>query len=110
MDTKTKLDLIKAPPIEEILTEADLKAAIELGIPLKHYIGFEISGLLHLGQGMLSAIKIADFQKAGVDCSIFLADYHAWINEKLGGDLVVIIMSAVGVLYGGFYFAMDGGG
>jgi len=110
MDTKTKLDLIKAPPIEEILTEADLKAALELGIPLKHYIGFEISGLLHLGQGMLSAIKIADFQKAGVDCSIFLADYHAWINEKLGGDLDIIKKTAVGYYKDAFKLAIDAAG
>ena len=95
MDTATKLKLITSPPTEEIITEGDLKSAIELGIPLRHYIGFEISGLLHIGQGMISAIKIADMQKAGVDCSIFLADYHAWINEKLGGDLDLIKKTAV---------------
>jgi len=96
MDTATKLKLITAPPTEEIITEGDLKSAIRLGIPLKHYIGFEISGLMHLGTGLVTAFKIADLQKAGVDCSIFLADYHAWINEKLGGDLDLIKKTAVG--------------
>lgn len=95
MDSATKLELIKAPPTEEILTEADLKSAIEMGLPLKHYIGFEISGLMHLGTGLITALKIADLQKAGVDCSIFLADYHAWINDKLGGDLDLIKKTAV---------------
>ncbi len=94
MDTATKLKLITAPPTEEIITEGDLKSAIELGIPLKHYIGFEISGLMHLGTGLVTTSKIADLQKAGVKCSIFLADYHSWINKKLGDDLEMIRKTA----------------
>ena len=31
--------------------------------------------------------KVADFQEAGAETNIFLADYHTWINKKLGGDL-----------------------
>jgi len=31
--------------------------------------------------------KIKDFLDAGVKCSVFLADWHSWINDKLGGDL-----------------------
>ncbi|MEM4714266.1 MAG: tyrosine--tRNA ligase, partial [Candidatus Nanoarchaeia archaeon] len=72
------------------------RTAIEIGLPLKHYSGFEISGLLHLGTGFMPALKIADLQKAGIKCSIFLADYHAWINEKLGGDLDFIKKTAIG--------------
>jgi|TARA_B100001079_G_C16293565_1_gene462111 tyrosyl-tRNA synthetase len=34
--------------------------------------------------------KVKDFMDAGVDCSIFLADWHSWINDKLGGDREVI--------------------
>jgi tyrosyl-tRNA synthetase len=30
--------------------------------------------------------KVRDFQEAGVDCSVLLADWHTWINDKLGGD------------------------
>jgi tyrosyl-tRNA synthetase len=30
--------------------------------------------------------KVRDFQAAGVDCSVLLADWHTWINDKLGGD------------------------
>jgi tyrosyl-tRNA synthetase len=58
MDSATKLKLITAPPTEEIITEADIKSALELGIPLKHYIGFEISGLMHLGTGLVT-MKLA---------------------------------------------------
>jgi tyrosyl-tRNA synthetase len=94
MDTASKLQLIKAPPTEEILTEGDLKAALDLDIPLKHYIGFEISGLMHLGTGLVTMSKLVDLQKAGIKCSVFLADYHSWINKKLGDNLETIQKTA----------------
>ncbi|MGI0082793.1 MAG: tyrosine--tRNA ligase, partial [Nitrosopumilaceae archaeon] len=31
-----------------------------------------------------------DFIKAGVKCTVFLADWHTFINDKLGGDLETI--------------------
>ena len=90
MDTEEKIDIIKRPPTEEILGENDLKMMIENDVPLKHYIGFEISGLLHLGTAIMSAMKIRDFQKVGARTTIFLADVHSWINNKLSGDLELI--------------------
>ena len=53
---------------------------------MKHYIGFEISGFLHLGSLLTAGYKINDFIKAGVHCTVFLADWHTLINEKLGGN------------------------
>lgn len=70
---------------QEVLTEEDLRALIASGTPLSHYIGFEISGLVHLGTGLMSMGKIADFLKAGAKCRIFLADFHTFLNNKLGG-------------------------
>ncbi|MEM2954710.1 MAG: tyrosine--tRNA ligase [Candidatus Nanoarchaeia archaeon] len=89
MDIEKRLELIKRNT-EEILEESDLRIFLETGEQLKHYIGFEISGFIHLGTGIASMVKVRDFQKAGVDCSIFLADWHSWINDKLGGNLEVI--------------------
>jgi tyrosyl-tRNA synthetase len=71
---------------QEVLTEEDLKKLIESGKPIVHYIGFEISGMVHLGTGLISMGKIADFLKAGVKCKILLADFHSFLNNKLGGD------------------------
>ncbi len=90
MDTEEKIELIKRPPTEEILGEEDLKFLLEAEVPLKHYIGFEVSGLLHLGTAIMSSMKIRDFQKAGAKTTIFLADLHSWINNKLSGDLELI--------------------
>ncbi len=72
--------------LDEILTEDDLRQVLAKKEKLNHYIGFEISGSIHLGTGLVTALKIRDFQKAGVVCRIFLADWHTWINDKLGGD------------------------
>ena len=89
MDSNNRFELITRNA-EEVLTSADLKNLIDTNEKLKHYIGFEISGKIHLGTGLMSGSKIADFQKAKVSCSCYLATWHAWINNKLGGDFEVI--------------------
>jgi len=94
MNTDEKLKLIKKNT-EEILTEDSLKSLIESGTPINHYIGFEISGKIHLGTGLMCMSKVKDFIDAGVNCSILLADLHSWINDKLGGDIKVIQKVAV---------------
>jgi tyrosyl-tRNA synthetase len=95
MNVQEKLDLIKRNT-EEILGEEGLKEMLEKGEKLKHYIGFEISGKIHLGTGLKCMMKVKDFLDAGIDCSVFLADWHSWINDKLGGDLEVIKKIAAG--------------
>jgi tyrosyl-tRNA synthetase len=72
------------------MVEEDLKKLLESGEKIKHYIGFEISGKPHLGHGLVCMSKVKDFHDAGIDVSIFLADWHSWINNKLGGDMKVI--------------------
>jgi tyrosyl-tRNA synthetase len=95
MDVEERFDLIKRGT-EEILTDKDLKLYLETDIPLRHYIGFEISGKIHLGTGLICMSKIKDFIDAGIDCSILLADWHSFINDKLGGDLEKIKEVAIG--------------
>lgn len=90
MEITKALEIIKRSPTEEILTEEVLKNYLLEGLNLKHYIGYEISGYVHLGTGLLCMQKVADFQEAKIDTNIFLADYHSWINKKLGGDLSTI--------------------
>lgn len=72
--------------LDEVLVREDLQRLIDSGTPLRHYIGFEISGKVHLGTGLVCMGKVKDFVDAGVHCTIFLADWHSWINDKLGGD------------------------
>ena len=98
-DISRAVDLIKRTPTEEILSEKRLREYLRSGSELRHYIGFEVSGFVHLGTGLLCMQKVADFQEAGVATNILLADYHSWINRKLGGDLSVI-QSVAGGYFG----------
>lgn len=70
---------------EEIITIEELKKALEKNKP-RGYIGFEPSGTVHLGWKICSR-KIKDFLDCGFDFTILLADWHAYINDKLGGDI-----------------------
>ena len=86
MDITEKVDLIERPPTEEVVTHEELIELFKTNSSPKHYIGLEISGFLHLGSLISTGFKINDFVKAGVNCTIFLADWHTMINDKLGGD------------------------
>lgn len=70
----------------EIVTTEELKKKLEENQKLKGYIGFEPSGLFHIGW-LIWAQKLKDLVDAGVDMSVLVATWHAWINDKLGGDL-----------------------
>ena len=90
MDILEKVDLIERPPTEEVVTRDELIELFKTNSSPKHYIGLEISGFLHLGSLISTGFKINDFVKAGVKCTVFLADWHTLINDKLGGDWDVI--------------------
>jgi len=86
LDILEKVDLIERPPTEEVVTRDELVELFKTNSSPKHYIGLEISGFLHLGSLISTGFKINDFVKAGVKCTVFLADWHTLINDKLGGD------------------------
>ncbi len=69
----------------EIITETELRERLASGEGLTHYIGFEISGYVHIGTGIMSALVMKDLTDLGVKCTVWLADWHTWINEKLDG-------------------------
>ncbi|MEK9154768.1 MAG: tyrosine--tRNA ligase [Patescibacteria group bacterium] len=95
MDIKEKINLISRLT-EEVIESDELEFLFSQNTPLKHYIGLEISGKIHLGTGLICMQKVKDFFDAGVKTHIFLADYHTWINDKLGGNLDAIKKTAVG--------------
>ncbi|MFB5646168.1 MAG: tyrosine--tRNA ligase [Nitrosopumilaceae archaeon] len=90
MDVTEKVELVEKPPTEEIVTKEELIELFKTNSSPKHYIGIEISGFLHLGSLISTGFKINDFLKAGVNCTVFLADWHTVINDKLGGDWDII--------------------
>lgn len=94
MNTEEKFNLITRN-LEEVLTPEELKELINSGTPLKHYIGFEISGKLHIGY-LFTAFKVKDLQDAGAETIIWMADLHSAINDKLDGNLETIKKMAKG--------------
>jgi len=43
--------------------------------------------IMHIGMGLVCGNKIRDMVDAGFHFIIFLADWHSWINNKLGGKM-----------------------
>lgn len=69
----------------EIITPEEFEQRLKGDKKLTHYIGFEISGYVHIGQGIMSALVMKDLTDLGVQCTVWLADWHTWINDKLDG-------------------------
>ncbi len=87
MDLESRLSLILRPPTEEVITVEELRSLLEVNEHPIAYDGFEPSGLAHLPFGVLRAIKLQDMLEAGCRFKLLLADWHAMINNKMGGDL-----------------------
>jgi tyrosyl-tRNA synthetase len=94
LDLERKIELILRPPTDEVLTPEDLRHLLETEEHPIAYNGWEPSGLAHLGTGVICAYKMKDFAEAGVHFKAFLATWHAWLNNKLGGDLTLIRKAA----------------
>jgi len=87
MDVESKIALVKKVPMEEIVTEAELRELFETKTHPIAYDGFEPSGIAHIASGLMRAQKINDLVKADIKFKALAADWHGWLNNKLGGDL-----------------------
>ncbi len=70
---------------QEVVTTTELHKILDKKHP-RAYIGFEPSGTVHLGWKICTN-KIRDFLNTGFHFTILLADWHAYINDKLDGDI-----------------------
>jgi tyrosyl-tRNA synthetase len=104
MDVETRLTIVKRNAME-VITEEELRRVFEEDRKLKGYIGFEPSGVFHIGW-LIWAYKFKDLVDAGVEMILFAATWHAWINDKLGGKMdliraaakhVVKVLEAIGI-------------
>ena len=53
---------------------------------IRCYVGFEPSGKAHIGWKVLS-LQLKRMLDADINVLIFLADWHAWINDKFNGKM-----------------------
>ena len=87
MDIENRLELIKQVG-EEILTEEELIHLLKTKDHPIAYDGFEPSSTdIHIAQGILRSININKMAKAGIKFKMLVADWHAWANNKMSGDL-----------------------
>lgn len=86
MELNERLNLIKEVG-EEIVTEEELTELLSTKKKIIAYDGFEPSGRIHIAQGILRAINVNKMTKAGVHFKMWVADWHGWANNKMGGDL-----------------------
>ena len=89
MTVEDKVSLV-ARNTQELISPEELTKLFDEKPHPKAYIGFEVSGYLHLGTGIICANKIRDLRDAGFQVAVFFADWHSMINNKLGGDLEAI--------------------
>jgi tyrosyl-tRNA synthetase len=86
MSVEDRADLVLRGT-EEVVTRAELRAILDRDAVPRAYVGLEPSGLMHIGTGFMIGSKVTDLIHAGFHTIIFLADWHAYINDKLGGNL-----------------------
>jgi tyrosyl-tRNA synthetase len=70
---------------QEVVTSEELRELCSRSSK-KAYIGIEPSGQAHLGWKIVAG-KLSDLTAAGFETTVLLADWHAYINDKLGGDM-----------------------
>lgn len=85
MTVEERLALIKRNTME-VVSEEELRTVLETKEQPLAYIGFEPSGIVHMGWALVTA-KIKDLCDAGFKVIILWADWHASINDKVGGNL-----------------------
>jgi tyrosyl-tRNA synthetase len=86
MDAEERLELVTCNA-EEVITREEMTSLLETKSRPRAYWGFEASGMMHIGMGLVCGRKIIDMTEADFDFIIFLADWHSWINNKLGGKM-----------------------
>jgi tyrosyl-tRNA synthetase len=90
MDVSEKIKMVKQVG-EEIVTEQELNDLLSTKKNFIAYDGFEPSGTnIHIAQGLLRAINVNKMIKAGCTFKMLIADWHAWANNKMDGNLEAI--------------------
>ncbi|MGV8151939.1 MAG: tyrosine--tRNA ligase [Candidatus Nanoarchaeia archaeon] len=75
-----KLEIVKKN-IAEIISEEDLRKLLSEKKKPVVYCGYEPNGPMHLGH-FVTILKLMDFEKAGFEVKLLLADVHAFLNRK----------------------------
>jgi len=72
---------------EEIIGFEELKEELTKTKKLIAYDGYEPSGKIHIAQGLMRAIYIKKLQEMGIEFKILIADWLAFANNKMNGNM-----------------------
>ena len=72
---------------EECVSDKELYSKINKKETLHCYDGFEPSGRIHIAQGIVRALSVNKLIKAGCYFTFLVADWFAYLNNKLGGKM-----------------------
>ncbi|KAJ4962178.1 hypothetical protein NE237_022117 [Protea cynaroides] len=72
---------------EECIQEDELWNLLAKKPEIISYDGFEPSGRMHIAQGVMKAINVNKLTSSGCKVKIWIADWFAQLNNKMGGDL-----------------------
>lgn len=86
MDIDEKIAIIRSFS-SEIVTEEELRGLFETKTHPVAYDGFEPSGLAGMHFGVLRAKNIKKLHSTGIHFKLYLGDYFAYLNNKLGGNI-----------------------
>ena len=86
MDIETKMEVMRGFA-QEIITADDLRGLFETNNHPIAYDGFEPSGIVPIHSGLYRAKTINKMLGIGIRFNLYIADYFAFINNKMGGNL-----------------------
>lgn len=72
---------------EECIHDDELRNLLDKKPDPVCYDGFEPSGRMHIAQGVMKALNVNKLADAGCIVKIWVADWFAQLNNKMGGDL-----------------------
>lgn len=83
--TRNTVEVVTVEELKKLLAETDRRP--------RAYIGFEPSGLVHIGW-LVWMYKVRDLVNLGFEFNVLEATWHAYINDKLGGNMDLIRKAA----------------
>lgn len=86
MTPEEKFRLVRSVGEECIQEDELLNLLTNKPLPIC-YDGFEPSGRMHIAQGVMKTINVNKLTTAGCKVKIWIADWFAQLNNKMGGDL-----------------------
>ncbi len=86
MSTDERVKLVQQVG-EEIVTQDELADFLSKNESYTCYDGFEPSGQMHIATGILRAINVNKMTASGAHFKMWVADWHAYLNNKMDGDM-----------------------